>query len=58
MDLNTLLQRHQIALMRQKEAANEVERRAYRQFARDYSVRIEMKRAEGGAPSAVCGFPT
>ena len=58
MDLNSLLGRHQVALMLQARAGNEEERRAYRQFARDFSVRIRMTRAEGGAPVAVCGFPT
>jgi hypothetical protein len=58
MDLNLLLHRHQIALMRQEKAASVEEQRAYVQFARDYSVRIQMIRTEGGAPDAVCGFPT
>lgn len=58
MDLNLLLHRHQVALMRQEKAANEEERRAFRQFAQDYSVRIRMTREEGGAPDAVTGFPT
>jgi hypothetical protein len=58
MDLNLLLHRHQLSLMLQEKAANEEERRAYRQFARDYFVRIQMVRTESGAPDAVCGFPT
>jgi len=58
MDLNLLLQRHQLALMLQEKAASDEQRRAYRQFARDYSVQIQMTRTEGGAPDAVCGFPT
>lgn len=58
MDLNKLLHRHQVVLMRQEKAANEEERRAYREFARDYSVQIRIARMEGGAPEAVCGFPT
>ena len=58
MDLNLLLSRHQHALMLQEKAANEEERRAYRQFARDHFVQIQMTRAENGAPDAVCGFPT
>jgi hypothetical protein len=57
-DLNLLLHRHQLSLMLQANAANEEERRAYRQFARDYFVRIQMMRTESGAPDAVCGFPT
>jgi hypothetical protein len=44
--------------MRQERAANDEERRAYRQFASDCSVQIEMKRTENGAPDASCGFPT
>ena len=58
MDFNTLLARHQEALMRQQTAANAEERRAYRQFARDHFVQIQIRRAENGAPDAVCGFPT
>jgi hypothetical protein len=58
MDLNLLLHRHQLALMLQERAANDEERRAYHQFARDYFVRIQMTRTESGAPNAVCGFPT
>jgi hypothetical protein len=44
--------------MLQEKAADEEEQRAYRQFARDYSVQIQIMRNEAGAPSAVCGFPT
>jgi hypothetical protein len=58
MDLNLLLHRHQVALMRQERAANAEERRAYSQFARDYSVKIEAKRTESGALTVVTGFPT
>jgi hypothetical protein len=58
MDLNVLLYRHQVALMRQQQAANDEERRAYRQFARDYSVQIQITRVGNGAPTAICGFPT
>jgi hypothetical protein len=58
MDLNRLLHRHQLALMLQEKAAGDEQRRAYRRFAHDYSVQIRMIRSEGGAPSAVCGFPT
>jgi hypothetical protein len=53
-----MLHRHQLALMLQEESANEEERRAYRQFARDYSARIRITRTEGGAPVAICPFPT
>jgi len=58
MDFNRLLYHHQVALMRQQEAASDEERRAYRQFAQDYSVQIQVRRTEGGAPIAICGFPT
>ena len=58
MDLNLLLGRHQEALMRQEKAANDEEQRAYRQFARDHFVQIQISRAENGAPDAVCGFTT
>ena len=58
MDLNLLLHRHQVALMRQERAANEEERRAYCQFARDYSVQIRTSRTESGALDLVTGFPT
>lgn len=58
MDLNLLLHRHQLMLMLQDRAGNPEERRAYRQFVHDYFVRIKITRSEGGAPNAVCGFPT
>jgi hypothetical protein len=57
MDLNLLLHRHQVALMLQEKAANAEERRAFRQFARDFSVQIRMTPTESGAPEADCGFP-
>ena len=58
MDLDLLLHRHQLALMLQGTAANAEGRRAFRQFARDYSVQIQMTRLESGAPDANCRFPT
>jgi hypothetical protein len=57
-DLNLLLYRHQVALMRQEKAASPEEQRAYVQFARDYSVQIHTMRSESGALSVVTGFPT
>jgi hypothetical protein len=57
-DLNLLLHRHQVALMRQEQAATPEERRAYVQFARDYSVQIRARRTESGALNVVTGFPT
>ena len=58
MDLNQLLHRHQVALMRQEKAASEEERRSYVHFAREFSVQIMMFRSKSGGLSAVCGFPT
>ena len=58
MDLNRILHRHQLSLMRLDRAVVGEERRAHRQFARDYSVQIRMVRNELGAGDAVCGFPT
>ena len=58
MDLNDLLNRHQLTLMVQGRAGNDEERQAYLQFARDYLVQIEMTRTERGEPKAVCRFPT
>ena len=58
MDFNLLLHRHQLSLTRLERAASDKERRAHRQFARDYGVQIRMVRDELGAGDAVCGFPT
>ena len=58
MDLNLLLHRHQLSLMRLDEAVSDEELRAHSQFARDYAVQIRMVRDELGAVNAVCGFPT
>lgn len=58
MDLNQLLHRQQVSLMRADRSAGEEERRAHSQFARDYSVQIKMVRDRLGAAEAVCGFPT
>lgn len=45
MDLGILLRRNARALMLQARAGNDEERRAYRQFAGDYSVPIEAESA-------------
>jgi hypothetical protein len=58
MDLNLLLHRHQLALRVQGMAANEEERRAYSQFARDYFVQIQVTRTKNCGPNADCGIPT
>jgi hypothetical protein len=39
-------------------AANEEERRAYSQFARDYFVQIQVTRTKNCGPNADCGIPT
>jgi len=57
-DLNRLLRRHQLSLMRLDTANSDEQRRAHTQFARDYSVQIRMVRNELGAADAICGFPT
>jgi hypothetical protein len=56
MDVNLALHRHQLALMRQERAATAEERRAYVQFARDYSVQIQITRDDAAAPSVVAAF--
>jgi hypothetical protein len=56
-DPNLSLHRNQQALMLQAKASNPEEGRAYRQFARDYLVRIQMTRTESGEPDVFCGFP-
>ena len=58
MDINRLLYRHQLSLMRRDRAVSDEDMRAHSQFARDYGVQIRMVRDELGAASAVCGFPT
>jgi hypothetical protein len=56
-DLNRLLHRHQLSLMRLDSPVSDEEKRAHSQFVRDYAVQIRMIRNELGAGDAVCGFP-
>ena len=51
MDLNQLLHRHQVSLMRLDQAESPEERRAHRQFASDYAEKIQVARNELGAPA-------
>ena len=50
MDLNQLLHRHQVSLMRIDRAESPEERRAHSQFASDYAEKIRIARDELGAP--------
>ena len=52
MDPEMLLHRNRRALMLQAKAGNDEERRAYRQFARDYSVQIDVERTKIASPDA------
>lgn len=58
MDLNLLLHRHQLSLMRIDRAATTDERRSHEQFARDYSERIRVVRSQLGATGELRGPPT
>ena len=42
MDFNLLHPRNELALLLQEKAASDEERRAYRQFANDHSVRLQL----------------
>jgi hypothetical protein len=57
-DLNQLLHRHQLSLMRLDRAATEEERLSHEQFARDYAERIRVVRSQLGATSALRGPST
>ena len=46
MDLNLLLHRNRLALERQEAVASDEERRAFRQFARDFAVGAPMERTD------------
>lgn len=48
-DLNRLLHRHRLSLMRLDQAASDDEKRAHGQFARDYAAQIKMFRKALGA---------
>jgi hypothetical protein len=55
-DLNLLLQRHQLALMRLDRSATAEERRSHEQFVRDYAEKIRAVRMRLGATSALRGL--
>lgn len=55
MDLNQLLHRHQVSLMRADSATSPEERRAHDQFTRDYAARISSVRSKLGATDALRG---
>ena len=57
MDLNLLLQRHQLALMHLDRSATAEERRSHEQFVRDYAEKILAVRMRLGATSALRGLP-
>lgn len=50
MDPDTLFDRNRRALTLQERAGNDEERRAYLQFARDYSVQTDVGRTKIAAP--------
>lgn len=56
MDLNYLLARHQISLMRADTAASHEARYAHRQFARHYASRIRTLQDNIGAGPAPAGL--
>lgn len=58
MDLNLLLQRHQLSLMIADGDLTSDERRAYDQFTRDNAQQIRRARDAMGARSAPVGFVT
>ena len=55
MDLNELLHRHQVSLMKIDRAESPEERRAHTQFASDFAEKIEAARHELGAPAKLSG---
>ena len=57
MDLNQLLQRHQLSLMRRDRASSPEERSAQSQFASDFAAEIETAREKLGAPAQVSRPP-
>lgn len=57
MDSNLLMERNRRALSLQEKAGSEEERRAYRQFARDYSVQIQLKQTENSSVDGAFAFP-
>jgi hypothetical protein len=51
MDLNQLLHRHQLSLMKRDQAESPDERSAHNQFALDYAQKIQVARDALGAPA-------
>ena len=51
MDPDTLLDRNRRALTLQERAGNDEERRAYLQFARDYSVQTDVRPTKIAVPN-------
>jgi hypothetical protein len=55
MDLNQLLHRHQLSLMRVDRAATAEERLSHQRFVQDYAERIHVVRSQLGATSVLRG---
>ena len=53
MDLNSLLHRHQLSLMKAGRSLSPREQRAHDQFARDYAEQIGLVRDALGSPTAL-----
>lgn len=58
MDLNSLLRRHQLSLMRAERSMTPRDKRAYEQFADDYAEQIHFFRDALGAGPALRGSVT
>ena len=55
MDLNSLLRRHQLSLMRADRSQSPREKRAHEQFAKDYAEQIRVTRDPLGATHFLSG---
>lgn len=55
MDLNSLLRRHQLSLMRADRSQSPREKRAHEQFAKDYAEQIRVTRDLLGATHFLSG---
>ena len=58
MDLNSLLRRHQLSLMRAQRSMTPRDKRAHEQFAHDYAEQIQIVRDALGAGRALPGLAT
>ena len=58
MDLNSLLRRHQLSLMRAARSMTPRDKRAHEQFAQDYAEQIDVVRDALGAAPALPGSVT